>query len=226
MRHPLAVGRSRQSLCRSRWPPRSRARRPTPSPRSPARSRRSRRARSRRYTVCKKRLRLPHDPGGRRTRRRPATRSRSSPAPTARPSRSAAPRSATCGSSATRRTRRKVVLEGTATRSRTASSSTAPTRSRSTASRPATTRANGVLRHQRRRLHAARTWSPRRPAPTASTPSTPRAARCANSRGLLQQRRRLLHRADAAAGQADPLDRAQRHGWGNPIGFAARTCAT
>ena len=41
-------------------------------------------------------------------------------------------------------------------------------------------------------------------------------------RGLLRQRRRVLHRADAAADQAGPHDRsATSTGWGSPLGFSA-----
>ena len=47
----------------------------------------------------------------------------------------------------------------------------------------------------------------RRPASTASTRSTPRAARCATPRPTTHSDARLLHRADAGAGQAGPLDR-------------------
>ena len=46
-------------------------------------------------------------------------------------------------------------------------------------------------------------------------------------RGLLRQRRRLLHRADAAAGQADPDDRHERRRLGFARSASApRTCAT
>ena len=42
-----------------------------------------------------------------------------------------------------------------------------------------------------------------------------------NSEALLRQRRRLLHRADAAAGQADPTIVRNVDGWGSPLGFSA-----
>ena len=103
---------------------------------------------------------------------------------------------------------------------------------------------NGVLRQRRRRGHDRRLHGPATTRPTASSSSTSSATRCTHLRrredgrlrplrlqlqgrhdarlgGLLQQRRGLLHRADAAAGQADPLDRARTSSrWGNPLGFS------
>ena len=143
------------------------------------------------------------------TRPRPATRSRSAERHLqGGRAGSAAPRSATSRSSATRRRRRKVVLEGKGPSKRqngvfvNGADEVTVARLR----RRSNYKANGFFfvnvvgytaQRPGRRAHAAC---------TASTPSTRRAARCA-TRGVLQQRRGLLHRADAAAGQADPLDR-------------------
>ena len=101
-------------------------------------------------------------------------------ASTTRRSRSAVARSATCGSSATARNPRRVVLDGGQQAERLLRQR-APTRSRSTASWPATTRPTASSSSTPSATRS-RTSSPRSAASTASTPSTPRAARCRTRR--------------------------------------------
>ncbi len=83
-----------------------------------------------------------------------------------------------------------------------------------------------VLRRQRRRLHDE---PPRRREDRHLRPLRLQlqGRHDGELRGLLRQRRRVLHRADAAAAQADPLDRAQRRRLGRPDRLQRHaTCAT
>ena len=223
MRMTLAAAAAAAARCS---PPR-RARRPTRSPRSPGKVAPKPKGPFKTHTVCKKRqLRLPHDPGrgqqGQGRRQDPRAQGRLQGGGDDQ----RAQASATCGSSATRKKPGQASCSRARARSQNGFFVNGADQVTIDGFTARNYKANGFfvtnavgykLTHlvaaQVRRLRRLRLQLQGR--------------RDVALGGLLPLRRGLLHRADAAADQADPLDRARRRRAGATRSASRpRTCAT